>query len=294
MSLRNGGILAGLVLLCRPAAAQSEPARPPIPEPLLAETVTDIDGTEAGEIELEANGSAQRARSGGASAIDGSLELEWLATRRLGLRLEPTIGRDAVASSVRLEPGISGGLSWKLLQDFERDLHLQAEVLSRAPWDESIVAQPGDPAAPFAFDVRGAVRRGPWSFRPSLGVGAFGSSGRAGLRASLAVLLPFEDSGRFGFWGVEVDADGGRSTPVLAALDLVPNLTPAGLPLRIGLALPVTVGAGAQEPSVGIYLRLFYESDREIAFAAHASPAETRPDACSEDVPCAPPSRPPP
>src|ERR1019366_4087619 len=59
-------------------AAEPDGGRVPIPEPVLAETVADIDGTEAGELELEVNGASLRALHGGRYAIDGSLEVEWL------------------------------------------------------------------------------------------------------------------------------------------------------------------------------------------------------------------------
>jgi len=243
----------------------------PVPEPILAETITDVDGSEAGEIELEANGSLMRAARGGAFAADSSLEMEWLVTRLLGLRVEPTLSRDGDGSSAGTQAGVSGGASWKLLQDFQRQLHVQAEVVGRAPWDESPIIQPGDPALPVAFDVRAALRRGPLTMRGSAGVGFGGSAVGAPLRASAALMAPFEETGRIGYWGVELDVDGARRTPLLVALDLVPNFAPAGIPLRLGLALPWSIGAPDDRPSLGLFLRVFYESAREIAFAAPRS-----------------------
>lgn len=246
---------------------------PPIPEPLLTETVTDIDGAEAGEVEIEANGSSLRALHGGAYAVDGSLEVEWLVTRRLGVRVEPTLSRDADGAPASTAGGVSGGVSWKLLQDFERRLHVDVELLARVPWETSPIVQPGDPALPLAFDVRGAFQTaasGVLSLRWSAGAGAFGSAEHVPLRGSVAILAPFEGSGRFGFWGVEVDADGARHAPTVVAFEAVPNLEPAGLPFRIGLALPWVVGERDDRPSVGVFLRIFYESAREIAFGATA------------------------
>lgn len=249
-----------------PAAAQ-EQSRAPVPEPLLTETVTDIDGTEAGEIELEANGSVMRALHGGDKALDASVEMEWLVTRRLGIRVEPTLSRDTDGSASD-GVGVSGGASWKLLQDFEDELHVDAEVLGRAPWSDTPIIQPGNPALPLAFDLRAAWHRDPLTLRWSAGVGAFGDAAHVPLRASLAGLFPFEDSGRFGFWGLELDVDGARRAPVVAALDIVPNFEPTGLPLRLGLGLPWVVGEQGDRPSVGLFLRVFYESQREIDFAA--------------------------
>jgi hypothetical protein len=250
------------------SAGEPDAVRSPIPEPIFGETVTDIDGTEAGEIEVELNGSVLRALHGGAYSLDGSVELEWLVTRRLGLRLEPSVARDAVGGPPGDAAGVSGGLSWKLFQDFQHDFHVDLEVLGRVPWDSLTIAQPGDPAQPLAVDLRAALRLDWLTLRGGVGVGAFGQSDHVPLRAGLAALAPFESSGRFGFWGVELDADGARSAPVVCALNLVPNFTPAGLPFRIGLALPWTIGERDDRPSVGVFLRLFYESEREIEFAA--------------------------
>ena len=130
------------------------------------------------------------------------------------------------------------------------------------------IVQPGDPAQPLAFDLRAGWRRDLLTLRWSAGVGAFGDAQHLPLRGSLAVLLPFEGSGRFGFWGIELDADGARGAPFVVALDVVPNLEPTGLPLRIGLALPWTIGERDDRPSLGLFLRVFYESAREIEFAA--------------------------
>jgi hypothetical protein len=249
-------------------AGDAGEAKAPVPEPILAETVTDIDGTEAGEVELEANGSWLRARRGGAYAVDGSAEVEWLILRRLGLRLEPRLSRDGDGAPPEDAAGVSGGASWKLLQDFEHDLHVQAEVVGRYPTDSSPIVEPGDPARPLAFDVRGAFRRGIVTLRGSAGVGVLGPSEHVPLRGSLAGMFPFEESGRYGYWGVELDADGARDAPLVVALDLVPNFEPAGLPLLLGLALPWTVGEREDRPSLGLFFRVIYESSREIEFAS--------------------------
>ena len=255
-----------------PAAGDEAVERPrwaPLPEPLFTETVTDIDGNEAGEIEFEANGALLRARRGGAFAIDTSLEAEWIVLPRLGLRVEPTFALDRVngTSASATEFGGSAGAALKVVQDFEHHFFLHAEVLARLPWDESSIVQPGDPARPLAFDLRAALRRGALTLRWGLGIGAFGDAEHIPLRASLAALTPFESSGRFGFWGVEADVDGARTAPLVVAVNLVPNLVPAGIPFRIGLALPWAVGERDDRPSLGIFVRLFYESAREIEFA---------------------------
>ncbi len=241
-----------------------------MPEPILGETVTDIDGREAGEVEWELNGSDFRARRGGAYALDTSAEIEWLVTRHLGLRLEPTLSRDAVDGTSETGLGASGGASWKLVHDFVHDFHLQAEVLARLPWDGTgtPVIQPGDPAEPLAADLRAGLRFAPLTLRANVGVGAgSGEAAHVPLRAGLALLTLFEPTGRFGFWGLELDADGARSRPFVAALDVMPNLAPVGLPLHLGIALPLAIGERDDRPSLGIFVRVLFESQREVEFA---------------------------
>lgn len=214
-------------------------------------------------MELEANGSNMASLRGGHRSLDASVEVEWLATRRLGLRLEPTVSRDG-----EVEGGVSAGASWKLVQDFEHDFHLQLELLGRLPWTDTEIIQPGDPDQPLALDLKAAWRAGPVTVRPGIGVGAFGDADHNPARASLAFLLPFEEVGRFGFWGFELDSDWGRRSPLVAALELVPNLEPLGIPIGLGFALPVAVGEPADRPSIGLYVRIFYESAREIEFGS--------------------------
>jgi hypothetical protein len=243
--------------------------RAPLPEPILTETVTDIDGNEAGEVEFEANGSVFRARRGGGYGLDASLEAEWIVHPRFGVRLEPTLAvdRDSALSPPSTDAGVSVGAALKVFQDFERQFFLHAECLARLPWDESPIIQPGDPALPFAVDLRAALRRGALTLRWGVGFGAFGDAEHVPLRASVAAMAPFEASGRLGFWGIELDADGARTAPFVAALNVVPNLVPAGIPFRLGLAIPWAIAERDERPSLGIFVRIFYESAREVAFA---------------------------
>ena len=245
--------------------------RSPLPEPIFTETVTDIDGNEAGEIEFEANGALFRSRRGGAYTLGTSLEGEWIALPRLGLRFEPALAwrRDAGTQQTGTDVGMSAGAAVKVLQDFERQFFAHIEVIARLPWDESTFVQPGDPALPLAVDLRAGLREGLLTLRGGVGLGAFGDAEHVPLRGSLAALTPFDSSGRFGFWGVEIDVDGARGAPFVAAVNIEPNLVPVGVPFRLGLALPWTIGEREDRPSLGMFLRLFYESAREIEFAEH-------------------------
>src|SRR5216684_1877339 len=81
-----------LLLLCSSSgvAAPTERAERrkfgAMPEPVLGESITDIDGSEAGEVEVDLTGVVGRA--GGAKLWQGSVEIESRVTDRLGLEIE--------------------------------------------------------------------------------------------------------------------------------------------------------------------------------------------------------------
>ncbi len=240
-------------------ARAEQPLRIPLPEPIFTETVTDIDGVDS-DVEVELNGEVLRALRGGGSSLSAEVEAEWLLLRKIGFRLEGHIGSldDAVV-------GGSAGLSWKLLQDFVHDRYLQAEIVSHTLERSAIVA-PGESPLAFAFDLRGGQRVGPLTIRAGLGLAAGGTSAHFPLRASLALMTGFAGSLRFGFWGIELDADGARGSPFVLALNLEPNLAALRLPFRIGLAVPWNVDGDVTKPSVGLYVRIFFESPREVEY----------------------------
>ena len=247
------------------ARAGDDTPRSPIPEPIFSETVTDIDGTENGELELSADGGGVRSRQGGGQLQLAGIEAEWLATSHLGLRLEPGIVRTAgPGTAPRTDVGVGTTASWKLVTDLPNDFYLQAEVGADWPPGSDRSPSPDQPGLPFAFDMRAAFRRGLWTFRGSLGTGVGGSSAYAPVRASLAVLVSFERSSRTGYFGLETLADGTWLSPVFAAPNLVADLSPLGLPVRFGVAVPWSPGAGATQPSLGIYFRLIVEPLRDL------------------------------
>jgi hypothetical protein len=228
----------------------------PLPEPIFAETVTDIDTTDS-DVEVELSGLWLRANRGGASFAAAEIEAEWMVMGALGFRLE---GRLATLGA---PVGGTAGVSWKLLRDFRRDVYVQVEAVAHT-LDRNFINEPGDSGAPFAIDMRLGKRWGRVTVRGSLGAG-IGAS-RLGARGSLAILTGFGDTTRFGFWGIEIDADTSRDFPFIAALDLEPNLAALHLPFRLGLAIPWNIGNETQ-PSLGLFVRLFFESSREIEYA---------------------------
>jgi hypothetical protein len=254
-------------------AADDDPPvqRPPMAEPIYTETVTDVDGHEPGELEIELNTSELRPWRGRGGIWQASVEGELLATRHLGFRVEPTVTHSVDgAAKGSTDFMVNAGVSWKLVQDFEHDFHLQAELAGRLPTgaspDDPI--QPGDATLPAAFDLRAGLRRGWLTLRGSVGAEAGGTAAHVPLRAGFGLFTGFGRSERYGVWGVELDADGARTTPLVLALNVMPNLVPLGLPGRLGLAIPWAIGVDDGRPSVGLLVRIFIESEREVAFAS--------------------------
>jgi hypothetical protein len=243
--------------------------RAPLPESLLTESATDVDSAEAGEIEYEANAATVGARAGGARATLTSLEVEWRLLRELGLRLEPSYSHDVNegGSGERNLFGFAGALAVGLFHDFAHDLHVQGELLGRTPESaNAIVFEPGEPELPAAADLVGAVRRGHLTLRATVGVEAGGAVAHAPLHTDLALLTPFWNDERFGFFGVELRADWARTTPLVVAPDVVAITTPLGLPFSLSVALPVNIGASPTATSYGIFVRLMLLASRETEY----------------------------
>ncbi len=253
------------VVTASAVTSAGDPPRSPIPEPIFGETATDIDGIEKGELEVSGDAGELRSRRAGALLQLASIEAEWLATERLGLRLEPSlVGSQGPGFDSRTDLGVGTTVSWKLLRDSSDDFYLQAEAGAEWPPRADRYPSPDQPGLPFAFDLRAAFRRGLWTLRGSAGVGVGASGPHAPLRGSLAVLVSLDRSSRTGFFGLEALADGTWITPVLAAPNVVADLAPLGLPVRLGVALPWSPGAGDTQPWVGVYLRLIVEPLRDV------------------------------
>jgi hypothetical protein len=243
-----------------------------MPESLLTESATDVDAEEAGEVEVEANLANVGARTGGARATLTSLEVEWRVLREVGLRFEPSYARllDPAAGAPRDRFGLAGALALGLFHDFARDIHVQAELLGRTLESANAhVFEPNEAELPLAADLVGAVRRGRWTVRTTVGGEAGGAFAHAPLHTDLALLNTFEQDWRFGFWGLEVRADWARESPLVIAPEVVAVTTPIGLPFTLSLALPVNVGAEATATSYGIFLRLMLLAAREVEYGRH-------------------------
>ena len=233
-----------------------------MPEPLLTESITDLDGLDANEVELDGN--AFGGRSAAAATVwQSSLEAEWRALERLGLALEVGLsGATGSPSSavVSLQPAVS----FVLVHDQPLDFHLMAEVTGRV--GESREANEpidlGEAAMPVSAGFRAGLRRSRLTIRGYLGSGMGEHSGHAlPLRAQAAVLVEFGKDGRIGFAGIESDADWARRAPLTLSPDVVIRGAFLHLPVNIGVAIPWGVGARAGEPSFGILLRVTWELD---------------------------------
>ena len=255
-----------MLALTRAVAASESAQRAPLPESILTESTTDIDADEAGELEYEANLTRVGARTGGAFATLASVELEWRALRRLGLRLEPTYAHITPSGSTRGRDafGLGGAVAFGLWHDFERDQHLQLEILGRtADHGASPVFDPGESELPAALDLVGAQRFGRLTLRATVGAEAGGQFANAPVHTDLSVLSGIVSDARFGYLAFELRADWASPAPLVLAPEVISDLVPLGLPLRMGLVLPVNLGASATAPSYGLFLRVILLTERE-------------------------------
>jgi hypothetical protein len=248
------------------AAGDDVRRRLPLPESLLTESTTDIDADEAGELEYEANLARLGARKGGAFATLASVEVEWRALRHLGLRLEPTCERitPSGATRSRNELGVSGAIAFTLWHDFPHDQHLQLELLGRTP-DRGAGPNfdPGETELPGSLNLVAAQRYGQWTLRATAGAELGGHFAHAPFHTDLSALTGIASDARFGYLALEVRADWASPAPLVIAPEVISDLVPLSLPFRIGLALPVNVGAGSTTPSYGMFMRVILLTERE-------------------------------
>jgi hypothetical protein len=260
--VRSLGAEARLALLLAALTAPAHAARP-LPEAVLTESATDIDAVSRGELEWELNLSVLGAREGGARSVATSLELEWRLLDQLGLRLEPSFEHvsDGVAGST--EAGFAGALAFGLFHDFERDTHVQLELLAHTVDSLPHAFETSDAELPGAADLVAATRRGRWTLRGTAGAEAFGSFAHAPFHTDLAFLTGFLPNEQYGFLALDVRADWARRAPFVIAPEVVADGSPLGIPLRLSAALPVNVGARATTESFGLLLRVTLTTERE-------------------------------
>jgi hypothetical protein len=254
----------------RTAAADDDvPERPPLPESILTESTTDVDAHEAGEFELESNFASAGEARGGTQATTIDLELELRILSFLGARVEPSWTHATYSDDGRDKGfGISGGVAVGLLHDWAHDAHLQFEFAARRnSLDDARAVELGETVLPYEPQLLGAWRLARFTFRGSIGAELGpGTVAHAPLDFEASVLTGFDRDARIGFVGLEGDVDLARIAPLMFAPDLVASLVPLDLPLQVGVAVPWFVGSPTRRANVGVLLRLFYLSEREVAF----------------------------
>jgi hypothetical protein len=229
--------------------------RPPLPEPLIAESITNIEGTEAGELEFDVEALALRRGSGGTSSGLG-IEAEWRATPHLGLAVEAAVTR--AASEEPTLGQVRAGLAWSLGHDLARDLHVQAEATARFGGDDEERAEgPAELPYPYSVGVRAALRSGPLTLRAGTGV-SFGDG--ASLFVHVAALRTFGGSSLHGFAGLEVNANVGAGAPLSFVPQVFVTVPLFGAPVEVGLGAPWSPALRSGEPSsIGGVLRVVFE-----------------------------------
>lgn len=249
-------LMSVLFLMCPPSFAA---AKDSMPEPLISETTTDIDGVSAGEVEMDLTGNTLRQTTDKVGGEGGVIELEWRASDKLGLGIESEYSTDKLFS-------FNSAASWSLLHDLPRDFHLQAEVAykfidqdgnSSRGWEDS--------SLPFTFGLKAGLRKGRWTVRAGLGGEAFGSSAHTlPARTSIAGLYSFGEGCRVpGFVGSELIADWGRQAPFLIVPTVVLKLFRLGVPLSLGIAAPFGPAEESTPATYGFLIRLMYEFDKD-------------------------------
>lgn len=265
------GTLASLSLASRLARAADDdvPERAPLPESILTESVTDVDAHEAGEFELESNLSSVGATDGTSKVSTIDVEVEMRVLSFLGARIEPSFSRTTYSDApTEHGPGVSGGLAVTLLHDFRRDAHVQLEINARHfTKDDPRVIELGETLLPYEPQVLGAIRFGRVTFRGSVGAEfGPGTVAHAPIDLEASMLTDFDRDAHLGFFGIETDVDLARTAPWMIAPDVVTSLTSFGLPFEIGVAVPWYVGSPTQRANLGVLFRIFYLSEREVAF----------------------------
>jgi hypothetical protein len=250
-------VVLPLALSNGPAPAGGDAARTgpsPIPEPIVAESITNIDGTQAGELEFDAETVLLHRGSLG-SSVSLAVETEWRATRQLGLALETSVGK--AGSGQPVVGRVEAGLSWALFHDLARDLHVQAEATARFGEHGEENDGPTEPPHPVTVGLRAALRSGALTVR--VGAGANFGDGAAAF-AQLAVLREFGGAPARGFAGIELNTNIGAGAPLTVVPQVFVTVPVFGAPVDVGFGVPWSPGLRGGEPAaIGGILRVVFE-----------------------------------
>jgi hypothetical protein len=256
-------VLAAVALLAGPAGAvEVEPRnrREAIAEPLVGETVTDIDAEEVGEVEVDLTllGASRYDRT---SFGSGELEAEAKLTSRIGVSIAVELAGDQ--KSAVGAAGLRLAASCALFHDRAHDVHLQLEAAARV-FESDLLAEPTriDDAAPYEVGLRAAWRRGAFTSRLGLGL-SIGGVESVPLWFDVALLGEWGRHGRRSFAGLELLTDWSSNVPLTAIPEVAVGFQLGDVPLRIGVGMPLAVGYRWGDLSVGALLRVMLELDRD-------------------------------
>ncbi len=220
-----------------------------MPEPILVESITDLDTQEEGELEMELLTSTALDRE---RPWSGRLEAEWRATGHLGLMLE--VGIDGPGPA---EPAIRAGASFSLLH--LEPLGLHAQVILIGNWHtgnpEPVLLDPAEPATTLSLGLHAGWRRQWFTVRAELTAGVGGDVAHLPIRANLALLA----GDRRMFLGLESMLDLARADPWALAAEAELRDEVEGAPVRLGLAVPWRPRTAVND--VAVILRLLVGFD---------------------------------
>jgi hypothetical protein len=259
-------ILVFAALLAVPCSALAD-KRPAMAEPLIGESVTDIDSDEPGETEIDVTGATLHSWNGAAWG-SGAIEIELRLTRRLGVSLE-------VGLIGGLNQGLYGDLnaagSYTVWHDFRQQLHLQIEARALALDTEfsspRLRTIPENETPQFAVGLRGAWRWRWLTLRFGIGP-SIGGSYAVPVWADAALFTEWSWRyarlrGLISFAGIEAVTDWASTTPVVVSPEIVLGFRLGDVPTRIGFGAPLYVGNRGRGPFAGGLLRVLLELDRD-------------------------------
>ncbi|MFT3835532.1 MAG: hypothetical protein QM723_00860 [Myxococcaceae bacterium] len=219
-----------------------------MPEPILVESITDLDTKEAGELELEIGTSTLSTRGTWATR----LEAEWRFTGHLGLMLEA-----GLTTLHNPDPNVRVGASFAAFHDDALGLH--AQVLAFATLhgaeDENALLDPAEPATDFALGAHAGWHRNWWTVRAELTAGFGGHVSHLPVRANLALLA----GNHLAFFGVESLLDFARFDPWTIAAEAELREEVGELSVRLAIAIPYRPRTDRKE--VAVMLRVLVGLD---------------------------------
>jgi hypothetical protein len=197
-----------------------------MPEPILVESITDLDTTEAGELELEL----------GTSTLNNGqwatrLEAEYRVTGHLGLLLESSI-----TTLGHSDPQVRAGVSFAGYHNTTLGLHLQflAYAALHGSEEKNALLDPAEPGTDFALGAHAGWHRDWWTVRAELTGGFGGHVSHLPVRANVALLAGTP----FAFIGVESMLDFARFDPWTIAAEAELREELGDFALRLAIAVP--------------------------------------------------------